>query len=129
MAGYALRIANGSRHPGRCGRCHQDITWAILAARGGKSIPLVASPVILRTEKDDRDVVVEVLAFDQIHKCPVPKPKAAADTRTSSTADRRTPSGAGVFSAFTGDRLKQLREAIDAPKPPADPADHQQELF
>jgi hypothetical protein len=129
MKPTALRIATGSRRHGRCGRCRQDVTWATLAHRGAKNIPLVAAPMILRVEHGANGVSVEIIAFDQIHHCPTtPTTDAPRPTRTQRprvqahaplTAAER---GDHIFPAFTRERLAELRARIveqpPAPKPP-----------
>lgn len=120
---YALEIVKCSRHSARCRECHQAITWATIAARGGKSVPLAATPLVLREVRGENGVIVEVLGWDQVHRCPVKK-----HARPSGSSVRSTPppspairSGAGVFASFTNEKITELRRRIDqapAPKPP-----------
>lgn len=123
MAGYALRIAKGSRRSGRCGPCGQRITWAILAQRGAKHIALVESPVVLRTEIGNNDVKVEILAFDQIHRCQArktPRP-AASSVRTAPPPAPAIRRGEGVYASFTRERIDELKAKLDQPPAPKSP--------
>lgn len=113
MRWSALLIVKGSRRRARCSTCSAEITWATLARRGGKYIPLVAAPVIIRTEKSDRDVLLEVVGFDQIHKCSArPKAKKTSASAANAPWHRSTEPPQPAFSAFSPDRLQQLRNAI-----------------
>lgn len=122
MKWVALRIAKGSRRQGRCTPCGHRVTWAVLAQRGAKHIALVESPAVLRTETGDNCVTIEILAFDQIHRCPVkktPRP-AASTTRTAPTPAPAIRSGDGVYASLTKDRIAEMRRRIDqAPAPKA----------
>lgn len=121
-----LLIVKGSRRHGRCGYCQREITWATLAARGGRNVPLVYAPMILREQTGDTGVVAEVLGFDQIHRCPERKTVARPTSPAPpAPAVRR---GDGVFASFTTDRLQQLRDAVAHPTPKPSPAP-QGELF
>jgi hypothetical protein len=115
MHATALYIAKGSRRPGRCGRCGHAVTWATLARRGAKNIPLIASPVVLRDEQADTGVTVEVLAFDQVHRCTVRKPPAPRRSATTVPARLQRRSDT-AYASFTPDRIQQLKEQIAAPK-------------
>jgi hypothetical protein len=121
MAGYALRVVKGTRRRARCGRCHADITWATLAQRHTRSIPLVVSPVLLREERTDTDVSVEVFGFDQVHRCPVrkdPAPARRASARPSAAPAPMRPSDT-AYASFTPDRIQYLKAQIaPTPKPP-----------
>lgn len=118
MHATALFIVKGSRRQGHCGRCRHVVTWATLAKRGAKNIPLVASPVILRVDHGTNGVSVEVLGFDQIHRCPVPARPAARPTHRMAPrhVPKHTPAES-AYASFTPDRIQQLREQIAAPKP------------
>lgn len=112
-----LLIAKGSHRRGRCGYCRRDVTWATLAQRGTKNIALVEAPYILREERTDTDVVVEVLGFDQVHRCPEKKSsrRRAVGPRPPSPT-RHAPHADHVFSSFTPERLEALKSQLDAPK-------------
>jgi hypothetical protein len=123
MRATALSIAKGSRRQGRCGRCGDTVTWATLAKRGAKNIPLVAAPVVLRTETGDNDVGVEILAFDQIHKCTAkwtPRP-VASSARTAPPPAPSVRSGDGVYASFTSERIAKLKQQLDQPRAPKSP--------
>jgi hypothetical protein len=111
MNSYILRLLKGSRHTGLCGRCRQPITWAICAPRG-RSVPLIASPIILREERNARDVVYEVVGGDQVHECPV---RPAEAGRYDAQPRRHRKAGA-VFATFSPDRMQQLRDAATGAK-------------
>lgn len=118
MSGHVLRLLKGTRHAATCGRCQQSITWAICAPRG-RHVPLIAAPIVLREERNDRDVVFEIVGGDQVHQCPA-RPKPAKATVPAPVRAARHIRRQGVFSAFSSDKLHDLRAAIDqGPKPPS----------
>jgi hypothetical protein len=124
MKPTALRIAKGSRRHGRCGRCRLDVTWATLAHRGTKNITLVVSPLILRVEHGANGVSVEIIAFDQVHRCPKLKllPRVLA---TNPMAVRHVPKrrpADHAYASFTPDRLADLKARLASPAPPKPPA-------
>jgi hypothetical protein len=118
---HVLRLLKHSRHAGICGHCQQRITWAVCAPRG-KSVPLIAAPIVLWEERTDRDVVFEVVGGDQVHKCPVPAVKAA-HAKAPGSPRRRGPKKQPVFAGFSRDRMQQLRDAVEHGTKPSDPSD------
>jgi hypothetical protein len=114
MRWSALLIVKGSRRQARCQQCRAVVTWATLARKGGKSIPLVAMPIVLRDEHGENGVVAEVVGFDQIHKCPTRRPTPRPhSTPGHATSDQPA---APAFATFTPERMAQLRAQL-APKP------------
>lgn len=118
MPDYALRIAKGSGRAGRCGACGERVMWAVLAQRGAKRIRLVESPKVLRTETGDNDVRVELLGFDQIHRCQArktPRPSASS-IRSAPPPAPAVRSGDGVYASFTRERIQEMRRQLETPK-------------
>jgi hypothetical protein len=127
MRDTALYIAQGSRRSGRCGRCGQAVMWGTLATRRAKNAPpLVATPHVLRVEQRANGVAVEVLAFDQVHRCPAGT-RPAARRAANRTAPRPVPKPVPadhVYASFPPARVAELRRQIETsapPKPPAPP--------
>jgi hypothetical protein len=114
MREHVLRILKGSRRVGRCGRCRVEITWAVCAPRG-RYVRLTAAPIVLREERNAREVTFEVVGGDQVHQCSVRTPRP-----TRSTPDRRrisAPSTGGEaerpYPAFTPERIQELKRRIE----------------
>lgn len=99
-------------------RCGQRITWATLAARGAKSIPLVETPRILRQEKRENGVIVDVIAVDQVHHCPKPLPLWEAKPRrrrapSSVSSPSTGPRSGHAFSSFTPECIAELKRRVE----------------